>query len=450
MTGKIISAKEANRVFIDSVLNSSNGLNNRVGLVGYSTSVISGASHDLSNNNVSLKNTVNSWVAEGMTCICCGINGAVDRLRAQSNSSKYQSIVLMSDGIANVECSRQGVTGDLDADGINDTAKDDAIQAACDAYEDYNITVHAIAFGADADENTTKQIAFCGHGNFHSGGVEDLVGIYQQIAQDVINAAYSEQTIIGEGIFTKLYEGSYLKIGYTRNMPYGMIVISESNEFGNNISNGSFFVPNDAQVYEVQAVSYSGSKWTSLVEILNSTSGVWNSIFNLSEYNSSYTQLGDPYAVNIPVNFISNGTNQVRVRTGLGSSLDGGSEHNKIIYSLIKNISSFSPILYSANGCSWNIEFEDGTTESIDVPVNYTGNICYYNSSISGSYYNHSIFNDEDAINYAIYDLLSSLDLDNNGRVESKFQEQDLTITSIEITGIPFTWETEVQVRVWV
>ena len=358
-------------------------------------------------------------------------------------------MVVMSDGQANQECARQGVTGDLDGDGSPDTAKDDAIKAACDAYINHNITIHSVGFGADADQTTLQLMTAvdCGHGSYYYGDVDDLTDIYEQIAQHIINASYYEQTIVGEGFFTKLYPDSYIEIDYERNIPFGMLIVSETNVFGNNISQGSFFIPNKTTVYEVQAISYSGSKWTSLVEINNT--GSWTTVFNLSEYNSSYIGLGDPYAVNIPSDLVKEGDNEVKVRMGLGEdSIDGGSKYNKIIYSILKNVSSYSPIRPVVNGCVWNIEFEDGSIKQIDVPENYTGtDDCYYNSTISDS--SHANFDENDAIEYAIYLLLNSLDLNDNGKIETKFTEQDLSLTSIEIEGIPFTWETEVQSRVW-
>jgi hypothetical protein len=127
----------------------------------------------------------------------------------------------------------------------------------------------------------------------------------------------------------------------------------------------------------------------------------------------------------------------------LGSNLSAGSPYNKVIYSVIKNVSSFSPIVASARGCIWTIEFEDNTNSTMSLPANYSGNQnCSYTSS-------RIAFNNNDAIDYAVFNLLSSLDLNSNGKVETKFEEQDLTINSIEVEGIPFVWETEAQVRVW-
>jgi len=429
---KLSMAKQANGAFIESVLNSSG---NRVGLVGYGSGIDANDYHALSNDNTSLKNKVNEWTAGGTTCICCGINYAVQRVLTESGNQSFQSMVVMSDGIANVQCAEQG-TG---------SATQDAVQAACDAYSNYGIKVYSVGFGSDADETTLQDIASCGNGNYYYGDIDQLVEVYEQVAQDIISASYYEQTVIGENIYTRLYPDSYLSVDYEKTIPYGLVLTAETPDFGNTISQGSFNISNDTSPYEIRVVSYSGSKWTDNVEIFNSSgSGVWESVFNLSEYNSSYVNLGDPYVVNIPSDMIIYGENQVRVSTGLNSlNSSGGSIYDKVIYSLVKNISSYSQIVSSAEGCIWVIEFEDSTNATMNFPDDYSGTKqCYYTSG--GVAYNNN-----DAIDNAVFNLLSDMDLNSNGRIETKFSENDLAISFIEVTGIPFTWETEVQARVW-
>jgi len=343
-------------------------------------------------------------------------------------------MVVFSDGKANVKCLQQG-TG---------SATQDAIQAACEAYNNYNISVYTVGFGDNADEATLQSIASCGNGNYYFSNVEELVDIYRQLAQDILNASYSEQTVISEDLYTKLYPDSYILVDYNKTIPYGLIITAETPEFGNDISQGILNVPNDTVPYEAKVISYSGTKWTDNAEVYNNSSGLWENVFNLSYYDLSYTSLGDPYAVNIPINKINSGDNLIKVSTGLASgNSTGGSPYNKIIYSLVKNVSSYSQIVSSAEGCTWIIEFQDGTNSTMIFPNTYLGSkICYYTSD-------NIAYNNNDAIDNAIFNLLSDLDLDSDGRIETKFSDRDLTINSIEITGIPFTWETEVQVRVW-
>ncbi len=436
------SAKIANNIFMQTILGTEG---NRLGLIGYQTWAVDSASHDLSNNSVTLNDTINNWEAGGNTCICCGINEAKDRLSTQSNESRFKSMIVMSDGAANAPCAEQGVTGDLDGDGTTDTAKDDAIQAACDAFNDKNITVYAVGFGEDVDQTTLEGIASCGNGDYHSAeNLEEIIEKYEQIAQDIYAASYFEQTVVGKGISSRLFPDSYLSFDYYQELPHGMIITSETPEFGNPNGEGTFTIPENSTPYEARVISYSGSKWTSRVNAYNNATGNWESVYEITDYNDSYINLGDPYFVEIPQEKLVNGENKARVFVGLNNlEYLNGSEHDKIIYSVVKNISSYSPIVAIADGCSWNIEFEDGSTSIINIPPSYSGpDICYYNST--GIQYRSN-----DAIEIAIYNLLQILDLNHNQKIETKFEENDLSIDSIEISGIPFTWETEVQIRTW-
>lgn len=443
-TAGIYEAKDANDLFIDSVLNISG---NRVGLVGYSSTAPSGYSHSLSNNSTSLKAEVESWYAVGSTCICCGINSAASSLNSQANPGSIRSLVIMSDGVANVECSQQGSTPDLNGNGQVDDAGDDAIKAACDAYNNYNITVYSVGFGSSADSETLEEIGTScgGRGYFDAQTLEQLTEIYQEIAQNIIEASYVEQTITGApGVHTAIYPDSYIHVQYTQNIPYGLVISTETPVFGNNISQGSFDIPQNSTPIKARIISYSGSKWTNLAQLNNSITSGWSTIFNLSDYGLNFTSLGDPYFVNIPKEKIAIGNNTVKVGTGLSpGDVSGGSEYNKVIYSLAKDVSSYSPILPQAEGCTWNIEFEDSTTTLVSVPANYTGsNLCWYNST--GVYYPIN-----DAISDAISRLLEDLDLNSNNKIDAKFSDNDLSMSAIEIAGIPFPWETEVQIITW-
>ncbi len=440
--GKIISAKEANKVFINAVLNDTN---NRVGLIGYRSDFDPNAYHTLSNDNVSLINEVDTWSASGGTCICCGINYGVNRLDAQASPFNFRSLVIMSDGAATYYCDDfNDFTGSGTGSSSDPIDTESAIQAACNAYVNYSIRVYAVAFGDDADEDTLRAIADCGQGSFYSGEVDDLVEIYQEIAEEILNAAYYEQTIVGEGFSTILYPDSYISVGYSKTIPWGMTITAESEEAGINAPNINFTLPFDATPYEAKVISYSGSRWTSKVEIYDNNSATWDNVFDLSNYGNEYTELGDPFVVNLPLNKLSKGENSVKVSLGLKPiNLTGGSQYNKVVYSVTKNISASSSILASAEGCNWTIEFEDETNFTMEIPYNYIGpNTCSYTSS-------EFVYNNNDAIDVAIFNLLSSLDLDSDGRVETKFTESDLTLMSTEVEGVPFVWETEAQVRVW-
>jgi hypothetical protein len=382
----------------------------------------------------------------------CGVSGKLGKqscnnycngfdVCVQEAKERYKVLVVMSDGEANRVCPEQG-------SGNDDT---DAIRAACGAYNNYSIKTYAVGFGASAGRPTLESIASCGQTTYISADVSNIIDIYKNISLTVIQAAYNEQTIVSEGNFTTtLYPDSFIIANYNYSVPPGLLITSETPVFNNNISQGRFYIPTNTQFYSARVVSYSGSKWTSTVEVWNDT-GAYSKVFDLSYYNSNFTGLGDPYVVDIPKSSVGYGNNTVVVKLGLSSSQPyNGSAEDKIIYTLVKNVSAYSPIVWSAEGCVWDVEFEDSTTSLIKAPSNYTGpDRCSYNSSVSGGPYPHVIFNPNDAIDYSVYFLLKAIDLDEDGKIDTKITEQDLAIGSNVVSDIPFTWETEVQSRVW-
>ena len=344
---------------------------------------------------------------------------------------KFESIVVMSDGEANVECSEQG-TGD---------AKQDAIQAACEAYQLYGIVVNSIAFGSGADRNTLEDIAVCGNGSFFSTvDSEQLSSIYQQVADSII-ADYQEQTLESSGdLSTILYPDSYVSFTYDfPSLQHGLIFTVEK-DFTDN-SSGEFYVPPDSRILSAWIASYSGPRWTYTTGINN------NEFYNLGNYGDEFITLGDPYQLFVPTGLIIPGTNYVNITTAVSvSNSSVGSESNKIIYTTLKNVSAYSPISTSAEGCNWVIEFEDGRVINTSVPTDYSGSdICNYISSDFDG-----VFNENDALEMSVYSLLSQLDIDSDGRVDAFFDEGDLEISFDEVVGIPHTWSTEVQARRWI
>lgn len=421
------SAISANNIFVDIILSNPD---NRAGLVGYRSIASNEDFHSLSKNNISLKNEINSWYANGGTCICCGINKAVDEIVENSEDSKFRSLIVMSDGEANYPCSRQG-TGN---------AKMDAIQAACDAYEDHGIIVYSIGFGDGADEATLQEISLCGNGSYYYSSLDELENVYAQISEEVLLAAFYEQQLEVEGeLYTRLYPESSIRFDYaTPEIPYGLVTSSE--KIFDNSYGGSFSVPENSQVVEARAVSYSGSRWTTDVFVNDF------SVYNLTNYGMDYLDLGDPYSINLPVSLLTD-SNIVNVTTGLSpENKSAGSPNNKIIYTLSSTLSAYSGLSGVASGCLWEIEFELGDFFEVSVPIGYSGfERCYYNSTnLEGS-----IANSQDAVQVSVLNLFRSLDYDSDGKIDVRFDEQDLEISSNELSGIPYDWSTKVQVRSW-
>ena len=424
-------AKEANNVFIDAVLNSTG---NRVGLVGYATSAPETEAHNLSTSTSSLKDKVDNWIASGETCICCGINKAIQKLDESSTPGRSRSMVVMSDGIANRQCAEQG-TG---------SATQDAIQAACDAYEDYNITVYSIGFGEGADESTLQQIASCGNGAYYFGNADEISQIYEDIAETIIETSFSEQTIETEGnLYTRLYPDSYIEFDYNQTtQPAGLISTVEKTF--DNSTTGTFNLPSNSTVVESRIISYSGSKWTQTVNANG------QNVYNINDYGEDYLLIGDPYTVNIPSDLIQS-QNTITLTTGLSPlNASAGSASNKIIFTTAKNFSAFSAISPTAQGCIWHIQFEDDSEIQATIPSTYTGSEnCYYNVTLPQGVTER--YNANDAHQVAVFNLLKELDFDDpiNYKIDVPFTSQDLQITLNEIQGIPFPWSSEVQIRIW-
>jgi len=423
----------------------------RVGIFGYHAGVPAALFHDLSNDSVSLLGFVDSWREQDLSSqnrkLCEGMDRAVGDFIDNSENETIKVMIAMASGEITHGCPIN--SPDNNENGVPDEPEDDAIQVACDAWENHRIQVHSVSYGDSSDDDTMQRIAACGgNGTWYSSDISGLEDLYEDIVNDIIRT-YSQQTIEvvggGEGAYTRLYPDSYIEFDYVQpSIPFGLIITLE-NQF-NNETSGNFSVPADSTVIETRVSSYSGPRWTDNVKI-DSTS-----VYKLSDYGQSYITLGDPYSINIQNSFIGS-DNVITLTTGLSpGNSTSGSASNKIIYTINKSVSAFSPVSGSANGCIWNIQFEDDTNiTGSRVPDFYNGtDNCYY---AENGYYQGipgpQIANDNDAFQVAVYLLLQQLDVNGNDKIDISFTEQDLQIDLTELIGIPFTWSTEVQVRVW-
>ncbi len=433
-------AKTVEKNFVDFVFNKS--LQNRLGLVTYHSSVEPGQSLDLTNNNVTLKNKIDGYQTKSVnTCFSCAIKFAQDKIVAQGDPAKKWSIILMSDGTAD-KCDAIP-----QSKCTQEAAKNESIQYACDAYQNYNISIYAIGFGAGADNTTLKNISEdCSDGLFFSSNNQSgLQQAFDQIAEDLLSLTFEYQKTVAEGVVSALSEISYIELKYTPDIPpliFGKIPITvEDPPFGNSITNGIINIPPNVDVIEGLVTSYSSDKWTESVNVNG------NEVFDLSDYNKSYIEIGDPFLVNIPATLLQGGSNTIDIRTASGpfpQNESGGSPDDRAIYTiLIENAVSYASVSAKAEGCTWwSIKFEDGTNITIQVPVAYNGSkICEYENAI---------YDRDDAIDNAMYLLLSQLDLDKDGLLDVNIDERSLFVDSFVITEVPSLWGPAIlEVRVW-
>lgn len=429
---RLTVAKNSTKEFIDIVLNASG---NRAGVTGYESNVDSSDAHELSRDNSSLKNTVDSWTDGGGTCICCGVNDAVDRLVSQSNESRYRSIAVMSDGVANDECSEQS-TG---------SATQDAIQAACDAYQDHGIDVYTIGFGPkdEVDNETLMEMANCTEGKYYYSNLGELREMFKNVTEDMLEASYEEQELqVREEDVENitLYPGSYIEFNYTggnSDLQYGEIPLDlESDVFGGNVESpkeGDFWVGEATRPLEAQATSYSSRFWTSMVNLSNNEQN--ENIYNLSRYGDKYEKLGDPYTVNLPAEKISQGNNTVFLDTSsTPGNFSGGSPDSKVIYTVATNGSvGYGDSFTKYEG--GNVTVELATGESYELSVG--------NSS--------DVWDPEkDALDDMVKRLLEKLDVNGDGKIDMKISEDNLEISDTRIGGVPYLWGPGVfTLKVW-
>lgn len=248
----LTSTQVANKQLINILFEKEN--NNQMGLVAYSKEVIGGFSSELTNNDEALKNIIDSWEPKRFTCICCGINDAINKL-GSSPDDKMKTIIVMSDGEANRGCTEQG-TGD---------AKQDAIGAACDAYNTLTkLTIYSVGLGADVDHRTLGSIAKdCGDGqNFSANNLDELISVYETLAEQIIKNY--ESVHLFNFIKIVFYDESNSTF---RNVPIPEVL--ETKNYNFNLSDDNLIAPViKIEIYPV-IISKSGK------EIIGNSFDVW-------------------------------------------------------------------------------------------------------------------------------------------------------------------------------
>lgn len=351
------------------------------------------------------------------------------------NQSKNLAMLLMTDGQSNIQCAAQG-TGD---------ALTDAIQAACDAKEDWGITVHTVGFSSSADNATLQAAADCAGGlSTSSANTSELSEFYRNVVINILDSSVKSQSIILSGAYqaSSLFNDSSLEFTYQpAYTPLSLNEISVRTQTPpfSSCSPNVFISPN-ARVLTGQVTSYSGDHWTDLVKANGITA------YNLSSYQTPYLALGDPFVVDIPPSLFQPGANTLNINTGdspLNST--GCSQNDSLITTLAVSLSTaYTPVVEDAVGCTWTVERDDGTKQTVPVPNNYAGNntCSYTNASIN--------YNAVDAYDVATYSLLRSLDYDGDGRIFISFSDADLEIIVSKISQVPYLWGPSlVEVRVW-
>ncbi len=338
-----------------------------------------------------------------------------------SVEARTKNILLMTDGEAQTAC--------------GGSPKQDAIDAACDAYNDYGIKTYTVGFGTGSDPATLQAIADCANGEyFLAEDEEELIEAFSSVGSSIIRQSGTQRAIIeGSSSLTVIYSNSTIHANYTplvnpiQANEISLTVQSEPLENCTSVVRlfkGSRFV--DAKIS-----SYSDDYWTSVVVVNN------QSVYNISEYSHVFSSLGDPYRIEVPPSVLLDGNNTITTGISVDSLnfSDTCSGNNTVIYSLAINLSTErSDAVPLSEGCKWNVEYVDGTFANLTIPSSYTGtNNCTFNST-------NKTYNDQDAYQLGAFELLDKLDFSNEGRLYVNLAEEDLEIVVTTISGVPYLW----------
>ena len=365
-------------------------------------------------------------------------------------SGVVKTIVLMTDGQANVDCSSAMGSFAPDYNGDGDTTNDpvdQAIQSACDAYSKYGIIVDTVGFGADADQKTLQGMAnlTCGHGQYYNASnVTALNNVFASLAQSVISNS-GVQTLVALGSInnTRLYGDSTLTILYNPVIapptPNELSVTIQSPPLGG--CNSTISLPPGVRISDAQLTSYSGPYWSDTLFVNG------QSVYNLSQYGLAYNNLGDPFIIHVPPSLLSVGaSNTIALSIGQDQANHTAcSLNNTLIYTALVNSSTARSGVYAnAIGCNWTVQFADGSLGNIVVPTTYAGNnsCSYTNASIS--------YKSNDAYDVALFNLFRQLDFNNDGHVLVNIGSQDLEIIVTLVGQVPYLWGPSlIEFKVW-
>ncbi|HYD03273.1 MAG TPA: vWA domain-containing protein, partial [Alphaproteobacteria bacterium] len=429
-------AKEADNLFVDTVLNASTL--HRIGLVDFSTDA--NPPTNLTNVEAVLTSEINTYTPSGSTCTCCGINRARNML---INSTNKKFMVVLSDGEPTHNCSNlNDYTGTSSSTTSASNAAINASRTACLN----NITVYSIGFGASmssAGHAVMKNISCNASLYYNATNVTQLANIYAEITQQILlSANFSSQTVNILGSFNKtaLREG-YLDVYYTDvnsiDIQNKISLVIESEQF--NSCTKSVKIPGGITIRDAQVTSYSSNYWTTRVKVNN------NTIYNLSSYNKSYDLLGDPFIIQVPSLLLNTGQNNtIELVVGDQTNSSNCSNNNTLIYTALINVSTTrTDALEKKVGCDWKVQSAGGMMD-LSIPSDYSGNkTCYYNSTLI-------YYDDEDVYDVSVYNMLKQLDYESSGTIFFDLTQNDLEILLITTGQVAYMWGPSlVNIEVW-
>jgi hypothetical protein len=316
-----------------------------------------------------------------------------------------------------------------------------------------NLTIDSIGFGpigsCTLGNQTIVEVARSGNGTaYSSASGSELQGIYCQIANNLITKTTETQQIITEGTLqpSTLYDSS-IDFDYMPSTPlagYQEISISSETPAAPGCT-VSFFVPSNIRLADAFRTSYSGFFWTKTMSVQNSATPV---VYNLSSYGSTYTLLGDPFRIYLPVSkMLPDQTNNVTNELGLNSSFTNAtcSGYDRIIYrALMRASAPFGSVFPKMSGGVARVYHDtdhDGTADGYD-DITFGAGLPGFDPSVRTI----DQLDPENALHDALIRLLASLNLvTGTGLPGTDTNPIDVMLGQINVdatgtSGIPFAW----------
>ncbi|MFA5060866.1 MAG: hypothetical protein WC494_00945 [Candidatus Pacearchaeota archaeon] len=237
-----------------------------------------------------------------------------------------------------------------------------------------------------------------------------------------------------------LGKNSYVLINSTETaMPYGTIDISQEIPIAyvsNNLQSTfyrnlvwEFFLPINA--IPIMADWQFG--WLSTSSSTTSQEATANQVALYDsppdDYIKAFSRLG--YTPKRAEGVFIDGKNNFTLEFGPGYGVSNEASYGYLIY-FIKSYVNYGDAKGKAEGGTKTIEFQDGSTRILEI-----GN--------SGDVWDP----EKDALDDAVERLLTQLDSNKDGKIDLIIDEDELNVDALDISGVPFIWSTEVQIRRW-
>ncbi len=394
-------AREFSNIIIDRLQE------NRVGLVSFSTNTYFQQIANLTSDKYELETKINMYVADGWTCIGCGIRDATKLLQG---SDRYRAMVVMTDGVAN--WCPQGATGSYDC--ADSQALSDALALAQTAF-DQGIHIYAIAFGISADENFMHELACIDNcSNYgQSSNASELQEIYRRFADQIaskraVHTRYVQGARDLRPIPSKLLSGS-IDYQYTPlpPLPENSIKLHVRKDAD---CQGSFMLPQGLTIEDSEILSWAGTFWTESVNVNG------QNLYDVTEFKPPYMVRGDPFVFPIPRGILQP-FNSYTVRM---TDYSGGNEQcfeTSVYYTASMGL---APEMKHAVGCRWMVRFPSGVRD-ITIPLDYHGDReCAY---VPGKV----LYRLDDSFQHAAGKLFEALDPEHDGIVNDEMSEVYIT-----------------------